>query len=192
MKLYGSYTSPYVRHCRIALAETGLEFEFIETDHAQSAKLSPTRRVPFLHDRDLMLTDSASILKYIREKGGESFFDDVRDYDLFLLVNTALDTTVNLFLLEKDGITPQNSAYLQRQAGRARDTLERLDAIARDELIDHDREAYTDGELRLGCFLSWGLFRERFTLDDFDHLKHFLERIDTHPAFSATHPTNTP
>lgn len=192
MKLYGSYTSPYVRHCRIALAETGLDFEFIETDYAQSAELSPTRRVPFLHDRDLMLTDSASILKYIREKGGESFFEDVRDYDLFLLVNTALDTTVNLFLLEKDGITPQDSTYLKRQAGRARDTLERLDAIARDELIDHDREAYTDGELRLGCFLSWGLFRNRFKLDDFGHLEHFLDRIDTYSNFSATHPTNTP
>ena len=30
MKLYGSFTSPFVRHVRIVLLETGLACEFIE------------------------------------------------------------------------------------------------------------------------------------------------------------------
>ena len=43
------------------------EFEFIETDQSQSAELSPTKKVPFLQDGDIVLSDSSSILKYIRE-----------------------------------------------------------------------------------------------------------------------------
>ena len=91
MKLFGSYTSPYVRHCRIVLARNGQDCRFVETDYEQSAELSPARRVPFLYDDKLMLTDSASILRYLREKAGQPFFPDIRDYDLFLLVNTAMD-----------------------------------------------------------------------------------------------------
>ena len=41
MKLYGSYTSPFVRHVRIALLETQQAFEFIETDQAGSSAQSP-------------------------------------------------------------------------------------------------------------------------------------------------------
>ena len=63
MELFGSFTSPYVRHCRVVLAHTGLDCEFVETDYDQSAARSPTRRVPFLRDGDRMLTDSASILR---------------------------------------------------------------------------------------------------------------------------------
>jgi glutathione S-transferase len=74
MKLYGSYTSPFVRHCRIALIETGLAFDFIETDQTGSAAKSPTKRVPFLEDGNIFLTDSSSILKHIREKTGHTFF----------------------------------------------------------------------------------------------------------------------
>jgi len=43
LELYGSYTSPFVRHCRIALLESGLAFTFVETDQVSSAKLSPTQ-----------------------------------------------------------------------------------------------------------------------------------------------------
>jgi glutathione S-transferase len=92
VELFGSFTSPYVRHCRIVLAESGQNCDFVETDYAQSAAKSPTRRVPFLRDADLMLTDSTSILRYLREKAGQPFFPELIDFDFFLLVNTALDT----------------------------------------------------------------------------------------------------
>lgn len=184
MKLHGSYTSPYVRHCRIVLARTGLDYEFVETDHAQSAKQSPTARVPFLTDGDLMLTDSASILKYLREKAGQTFFEDVGEYDQFLLVNTALDSTVNVFLLGKDGVTPDTSPYVGRQQLRIDQTLEWLeDLVAGDRMVRGG-----DGELRLGCYLSWALFRERFTLADWPALADFRQQFEDDPLVAATHP----
>ena len=62
MKLYGSYTSPYVRHCRIVIEQLGLACDFVEADYTLSAKKSPSMKVPFLQDGDLQLTDSTSIL----------------------------------------------------------------------------------------------------------------------------------
>jgi glutathione S-transferase len=105
MKLHGSFTSPYVRHCRIALMESGLNWSFVETDHDNSARLSPSKKIPFLTDGDMLLSDSSSILMYIREKAGQPFISDALDFDLFCLINTLLDAAINRFYLAKDGIT---------------------------------------------------------------------------------------
>lgn len=186
MKLYGSYTSPYVRHCRIALTETGQDYELIETDYEQSARLAPARRVPFLKAGDRTLNDSLSILKFVRESVGQSFLPDLDDCDLFALSNTALDTAINLFLLEKDGLTPEHSDYLRRQAGRVQGIMDALDlrtAVRPRESCD-----FSDGELRLGCFLDWALFRKRITLSEHPQLSAFLQNMKTYPAFAATAP----
>ena len=54
MKIYGNSPSPFVRHCRIALIESGLDFEFlIDTDYQLSRQRSPTQRIPFLEYRIL-------------------------------------------------------------------------------------------------------------------------------------------
>ena len=145
--------------------------------------------MPFLYDDKLMLTDSASILRYLREKAAQAFFPDIRDYDLFLLVNTAMDSTVNLFLLERDGITPADCGYLVRQRGRVEDTLAYLDRHLgnQDAPLDHA----SDGMLRLGCFLSWALFRKRISLDDHPALAEFQRRFESDPAIAATHPANS-
>lgn len=187
MQLFGSFTSPYVRHCRIVLAQTGLDCEFVETDYEQSAAQSPACRVPFLHDGKLMLTDSASILKYLREKAGRPFFTDVRDYDLFLLVNTAMDSTVNLFLLEKDGVTPETTAYLKRQQRRVDQTLNYLNRLIAEEAAGD----WTDGRIRLGCYLSWALFRERLTLDDHPALAELQLNFENDPVFADSHPARS-
>lgn len=183
MQLFGSYTSPFVRHCRIALLETGLPCDFVETDYAASAVGSPAQRVPYLEDDHIQLHDSAAILKYLRSKAGQPFLDDAVDYDRFCLVNTALDTTVNVFLLERDGITPQQSAYLQRQSNRIASSLEALNGASLPA-----QAPYSDADLRLACFLDWALFRNRFTLDAYPQLAAFLENANSYEHFRVTAP----
>jgi len=185
MKLYGSYTSPFVRHCRIVLAHSRLDCEFVETDYAQSAEQSPTCRVPFLTDGTRMLTDSASIVRYLREAAGQAFCPDIDEFDLFLLVDTVMDSTVNLFLLEKDGATPETSAYLARQQRRVEQTLDELDRRV-EGVDDHSG----DGMIRLGCFLSWALFRERLSLADHPALAEVQRQFESDPTIAATHPDN--
>ncbi|MEM1080872.1 MAG: glutathione S-transferase family protein [Pseudomonadota bacterium] len=187
MKLYGSEFSPYVRHCRVALAECGLEYEFVLTDYAQSAEQSPTARVPFLIDGALTLTDSASILRYIREHAGQAFLRDLIDYELFLLANTAMDTTINLFLLARDGLGPDTVPYLARQHARISAVLQALDA----HLGNHPPPAqapFTDGHIRVGCYLSWGLFREQIAMDDHPQLQRLLATLNAWPVFKTGDP----
>lgn len=184
MKVYGSYTSPFVRHCRIVLLETGLPCEFIETDMQQSGELSPTKKVPFLVDGDLTLTDSSSILKYLREKSGAPFLNDINDFELFNLSNTVMDACVNLFFFEKlDQLKPEQSKYLTRQKTRVLSGLEELNrADLSSEL------PLSDGKLRLACFLDWAVYRDRISLLKLCNLAQFLDFARTDSNFRKTTP----
>ncbi|WP_339615979.1 glutathione S-transferase family protein [uncultured Gilvimarinus sp.] len=183
MKLYGSYTSPFVRHCRIALLESGLEFELIETDNKASAQQSPTQKVPFLQDGDIALTDSTAIVKYTREKSGHTYFADISEYDGFCLVNTSLDACVNLFFLERDGIGAEQSSYLQRQQARVDSTLSELNQMPLPM-----GAPYGDMAIRLACYLAWGLYRQRLSLEAYPNLENFLQQINDYQPFAATAP----
>ncbi|MCE0555415.1 glutathione S-transferase family protein [Motilimonas sp. E26] len=188
MKLYGSFTSPYVRHCRIVLAQTGLECEFIETDAVASAELSPTKKVPFLIDGNLTLTDSVVILKYLREKAGQTFFPDMMDFERFAMVNTVMDATVNIFFLEKqDNIQVNDSQYLQRQQGRVESGLACLN-----QTVVTNKLPLSDGQLRLACFLDWGVYRQRINLAPYPALAELLTLANTDPLFTATAPPENP
>lgn len=186
IRLFGTYTSPYVRHCRIALAESGIDYEFVPTDYERSAQLAPAKRVPFLHDGDRVLNDSLSILKYVRESAGQAFLPELDDADLFALANTGLDTAINLFLLEKDGLGPDDSPYLARQAARVEAVLDALASRAR--ALSESTPGFGDGALRLGCFLDWARFRRRFTLDAHPPLASTLERLEDYKPFADTPP----
>ena len=52
-------------------------------------------------------------------KRTRAFFADTTDFDQYCLVNTAMDATINLFLLSKEGVTPDNNGYMKRQHERA-------------------------------------------------------------------------
>lgn len=187
MELYGSYTSPFVRHCRIALLESGLSFTLVEIDASVSAKLSPMQKVPFLkysqNGKEKQLTDSSAILKYIRESSGKAFMPELDRFNAFCSANTLMDTAINLFYMEKDGVTPKESAYLARQQSRMQTGLVELEKLSLSSAAPFD-----DTELRIACFLDWALFRNRITLESYPKLKRFIDNIRQYPHFAATTP----
>ncbi len=185
MKLFGSLTSPYVRHIRIALMQNDIEFEFQSTDYEASSELSPTKRVPFLTDGERLLSDSSSILLYVKQKAGIGGFNDVSDFDLYCLANTAMDAEINLFLLARDGVTDENSDYLKRQRARV---LSALAYVNEHLTFDQNSAMLSDGQLRLACFLSWGVFRQRFDLEPFQNLIAFMQAVESQPLFEQTAP----
>ncbi len=165
MKLHGSLVSPFVRHCRIALSQEDLAFEFIEVDYDTSAKNSPTKKVPYLVDGDLLLSDSRTILKYAREKAGKSYLEDIQDFELFEIANTMIDSAINLFLLENNGLTPDKVPYLARQQLRIDDGLKELN-----RRIDPSNGIQSDGVVRCVCFIDWAVFRKRISIEGLDNL----------------------
>lgn len=183
MKLYGSYTSPFVRHCRIALLETNCACDFIETDQASSAVQSPTKRVPFLEDGDIFLTDSTSILKHLREKAGQPYLASTIELNQFCMINAALDSTTNLFFLERDGVDLAAYEYTRRQAARIESSLAELN-----QLNLPAQSPYNDVHLRLACYLAWGLFRKRINIDTHENLQNFLTCINQYQPFAETAP----
>lgn len=184
MQLFGSYTSPFVRHCRIVLLETGLECEFVEADSKAASGASAAQRVPFFKDGDVLLTDSSSIVFYLREKARQTFLNDAEEMELFALANTVMDAEINVFCFEKyDGMMPSESKYLTRQKARVETGL--------DELEQKDLPGglpLTDAYLRLCTLLDWGLFRERFSLANRPRLAQLLELAQTDENFRKTSP----
>ncbi len=183
MKLYGSYTSPFVRHCRIALAQGGHDFEFVETDYDMSAAMSPTSKVPFFCAGDTSLTDSSSIVKYSREKSGESFLGSLEEFELFAMTNTILDATINLFLLENNGFGPDKIPYLQRQADRIESGVAELN-----QRIDVSRGFSDDSNLRCACYVGWAVFRNRVDFSSHANLLNLLDAANQQSVFSDTAP----
>jgi len=183
MKLYGSYTSPFVRHCRVALAQGDHDFEFVEADYAMSAERSPTAKVPFFEDDGMMLTDSSSILKYVREKSGGEFLKQMGDFELFSMTNTLLDTAINVFLLENDGFKADKVPYIGRQQARIKTGLAELN-----RRFDPADGIATDSALRCACFIDWALFRKRFQIDGLDNLQALLAEADKQSVFLDTAP----
>lgn len=186
MKLFGSLTSPFVRHCRIALVDANIEFELIKTDHDTSAKNSPTKRVPYLEDGDVKLYDSTSILQYIRQTQGNPFLSTPQQTDIYALANTVLDTHINLFLLEINGVQDTQNTYLQRQWGRITDTMQMLENTLVSEPNAHD-----DANIRVLCMLDWVLFRKRGDLSGMPNLQIFYANMYTNDLIKDTDPRNS-
>jgi glutathione S-transferase len=183
MKLYGSYTSPFVRHCRIVLLETNTPYTFVETDQAGSAEKSPTKRVPFLEDGDYLYSDSSAIIKHLREKFGQTYCSLTAELNEICLVNTALEAAVNLFFLERDGIDMATSPYLQRQAARIESCLRELDNLPLPMAAP-----YNDAQLRLACFVGWAKFRKRLDFEKFENIESFFAGAQRYENFKVTEP----
>ncbi|WP_111642163.1 glutathione S-transferase family protein [Marinimicrobium alkaliphilum] len=183
MQLYGSYTSPFVRHCRTVLLETGLKCEFVLADGSVSEARSPTQKLPFLIDGELTLTDSTAIVRHLRERAGQSFLPMIEDFDRYLMADTLMDAWVVLFNLRKDGLAWDDIRYLKRQRARIDTCLQTLEALSWPE-----QSPYNDLHLRVGCVLDWMCFRELVDLAAYPQLHQFLSTIRTYTPFAETAP----
>lgn len=184
MKLFGSYTSPFVRHCRLALIQSGLDWEMVELDiHSTTEPGTPTLRVPFLEDGELKLTDSTSIVKYVREKSGKEFIPDAVDLDRYCLANTLMDAAINLFLLERSGLDIDANVYTRRQKLRVEKILDELNSAPLPETGN-----LGDADYRVAVGVAWGVFRNRFSIDSHPNLQRLLEIAGQDEFFVETAP----
>lgn len=195
MRLYGVRTSPYVRHARIALAESGLDWQF-EQVTLDTINMSPTLRVPFLIDDQMTLSDSSVIVRYVREQAGQPYLATITDHELFALSTSVLDTAVNLYLLNfgdtadlaemsvgTSAIGYNPKTYVERQYQRIMTGVDSLEGYKL-----HTGHTYTDGEIRLGCLLDWAVYRDTIRLEKRENLGRFLSHIRTWPPFLETSP----
>ena len=186
IKLYGSYTSPYVRHCRIVLDYFKFDWQFVETDGQASASMSPSQKVPFMKVEETLLTDSMSIVRYLREQKQQSFLESVDQLDNWLLLNTAFDASINVFLLARSGLDVSENIYLQRQKDRIQTCLRVIETWSLPSL---DSVYLDDTFIRLACYLEWAAYRQQIDLSGFPRLSSWLEPICASQLFVNSHPS---
>lgn len=184
IQLYGSYTSPYVRHCRVSLLDTNTPFEFIEADTALRDQVTPTMKVPYLEQGTLKLHDSQSIIQYVRQLARQSAFPKIEDLDIFLLANTILDTAVNVYLLKRSHLDEQSVPYLHRQSQRITTLLKALEPM-----VQTRPWAWDDTTIRIACMVSWLKVRGFNDFADLPALWALNTQALTQPNFAATQPT---
>lgn len=214
LKLYGHDTSPYVRRVRVLLAEKYLNFER-DTDswtvpHGEISRINPMLRVPALIDmhakggQPQYVLDSKLIAIYLYDRYTRevptspkqlplqtTLFHPAHRYDdenALLCIDAATDSAINVFLLELDGITADQSPYLGRQLERIKRCLGWLDARLDGRSTFHDG-AFGFLDIALVCSLDWMLFRKRCSLGDFHNLARFLEGHRDRPSLASTHPS---
>jgi glutathione S-transferase len=208
LKLFGHDASPYVRRVRIILAELGIPFERDTHGWLDPAPefeaASPIRRLPVLDRgagaRARYIYDSAVIVETLyslpHHPRGEvpplqrTLWNPVletQDQNVVSVANGALDSLVNVFLLETDGIRLEQSSYLRRQVDRARACLDWL------EKVYSGRTTLTEGQLGF-CdvvvlsTLGWIRFRERLDLEPWRSLLALEAAHARRPSLESTRP----
>lgn len=164
MKLYGTTTSPFVRRVRVVATEVGQAFDLINTAHdagtAALKALSPIWKVPVAEVAGRVLYDSHVICEWLTTTHGWGTMkppvDRWHDANLISAIDGALESGVQLFYLQREGIDADKLPFGQRQRDRIASIFDWLAA----RLGDH---GFGDGlgmpELALLATLDWMEFR---------------------------------
>jgi glutathione S-transferase len=209
MKLFGHAPSPFVRRIRVLLDELGIAYDRDpsgwQEPSAEFVAATPVRRVPML-DRGPERTtryvyDSrviAGVLygERIAPNAGPPPFQATlyeanlgdEDQNIVTTVDAAVESLVNVFLLEKDGITGAQAPYLMRQVERAKGCFAWLDATYGGKTtITPGVLAFTD--VAVACAVDWVGFRQRLDLTPYPHVRAVAEAHRERPSFVSTRPT---
>lgn len=147
--LHATNASPFGRQVRIILAEKGLDYDQDQTlasqrDAATFGRVSPALRVPVLEDNGKTLFDTRIIIEYLLaaypNAGGEETpklaptltrpDTHLEDAMVHSVVNTLLDTAVNLLAVGRGGVTEEQVPYLGRHKERVTASLDWLEEQA--------------------------------------------------------------
>jgi glutathione S-transferase len=208
MILYGHDTSPYVRRVRVLLAEKGLPFDR-DADSwvnpsAAVLRLNPMLRVPALVDEGQALLDSKLIATYLCERYPQppppppaghlplqptQWHPEHRwdDENTLLAIDAAVDSAINVFLLELDGIAAERAPYLGRQQTRLRSCLTWLDGKLAAGPTFHPG-VFAPLDIALMCALQWLQFRNRYPVQEHAALSRFVAAHAARPSLATTHP----
>jgi glutathione S-transferase len=197
----------------VLLAELALPFERDSRSwsvaEAEVLRLNPMLRVPALADTDeagqvQLLLDSKLIVNYLYDRyppaapptGAElglsaTLFSPHSRWDdenTLLVIDAAVDSAINVFLLELDGIGPAQAPYLQRQRERTARCVSWLEQRLGDgETLHPGSFGFLD--IALLCALDWLTFRQRYPVADHPQLRRYSEQHRQRPSLLATHPS---
>ncbi len=197
MKLYGSFTSPYVRKCRVLIKEKALACEFVAADAGGAGSpvpaLNPLGKVPVLErDDGSSLFDSPVIFEYLDSlkppalfaASGEERWQMLRWQ---ALADGILDATVTRLLETRRPAEQQSTDGIRRQEEKVARALAFAEQHASGAYLMQNK--FTAADLCLGVALEYVDFR--YTHDwraKHPKLARWLAGISSRPSFLETVP----
>jgi len=197
MKLFGTTTSPFVRRVRVVADETGQVIELINTapdaGQAKLREVSPIRKVPVAVMDGRTIFHSPVIIDWILMTRGWHQMSPPRDpwqqHNIVNAIDSALDATIQLFYLRRDGVAVDGTVYATRQ-------LERVDAIFQwlSTQVEGGRAFAGCGggfglaELALISTLDWMDFRQTYPTEKLDVLNAVRATWRERASVAATKP----
>ena len=165
MKLIASYTSPYARKVRIALAEKKIEYDFVEEspwgEQTTVPTYNPLGKVPVLVlDDGTTLFDSRVIVEYLDTVSPVSRLIPEPNRQRIVvkrweaLADGICDAAVAVVLERKRSARQQNKDWLDRQLRKIDLGLKELgNELA--EKVWCNGEAYSLADIATGCALAY-------------------------------------
>ena len=205
IKLFYGPNSPYTRKVRVVLREKGLQFQEELTDlgapSAEFAAANPNMRIPCMVDGEHTLFESNVMLDYllktypgVKEEGAqppltESLTRPERHWEdmmVIVTIETLLDSALNLFFMSRDGLTPEQAPFMNREQARIQSGLDWLEARAAPEGFWPG--AFSIMDLNLVIALVWGDFRGMFKWNGRPRLEAIVDRHRQRPSLLDTQP----
>jgi glutathione S-transferase len=196
MRLYGTVTSPYVRRVRVVALELGLPFELVDAfdDAGQAAlrALNPLWKVPAVELEGRAIFDSRAITEHLLRRHGPGPLavvdeDDLDARNVTTVIDGALDSLINAFYLQRDGVTGAQASYVTKQNERAAAALAWVEARVDDVWLTRAR-AFGLPELALCTALEWMRFRGTYPVERHPGLVRCLEHHGGRESMVATRP----
>jgi glutathione S-transferase len=196
IRLFGSFTSPYVRRVRVVADELGLPLEQIDTTPpegtAELRKRSPIWKVPVAEIEGQLIFDSHVITEVLLERFGRGKLaplpvDDIEARNAISVIDGALDALINAFYLGKEGVTPEQAPYLKKQSERAAASLAWLEQNVHEPFVTSKKQLGLP-EIALGSALGWMRFRNVYDIEQHQRLMRCFEELEKRPSFHATEP----
>lgn len=189
MKLYGTTTSPFTRRVAIVAAEIGEPIDRIDTasEAGQAAlrAISPIRKVPVAIVDGRTLFDSRVIVDWLTTTRGWGGIapprDRWREQNLLNAIDAAIDSTIQLFYLRRDGVAIDDTPYAKRQS-------ERTDAILQWLGGELSPPQFGLAELSVICALDWMDFRKTYPTERAVALAPLRAAWGDRPSLAATRP----
>lgn len=200
MKLIASYTSPYARKVRIALAEKKIEYDFIEESPWAAQTTVPTYnplgKVPVLVlDDGTTLFDSRVIVEYLDTVSPVSRLIPEPNRQRIVvkrweaLADGICDAAVAVVLESRRSARQQNKDWLDRQLRKIDLGLKEL-GNELGEKVWCNGEAYSLADIATGCALAY-LDLRHAAIDwraAYPNLVKLAEKLAKRPSFAETVP----
>ncbi len=184
MKLYGSLTSPYVRKLRLLTNFDLVAMNIYEADREKLKKISPVMKIPVLEIDGAYLYDSRVIFNELVNRGLHPQLNWERQ-NLLSVIDGAMDSLINRFLLKRSNIELDPTSVLGRSHGdRLSLSFAHLEEAAGKEKF----EEWDFPSMSLYALMDWSLFRELQSYEKFPSLVKFHAAQSHRPRVAETDP----